>query len=85
VPKSRTRQKAVYTPPPPKVAASKKTSAAWVAPTIVASLLFGLVWIVVYYTTNGGIPGVQTPLGGWNMVVGFAFIIFGVGLSTQWR
>jgi hypothetical protein len=84
VPKSRVRQKAVYTPPPPKTAAAKKTSAPWVGPTIVAGLLVGLAWIVVYYTTNGGIPG-MTALGGWNLVVGFVFIIGAVGLSTQWR
>ena len=84
MPKSRVRQKAVYTPPPPKVSAAKKTSSPWVGPTIVAGLLVGLAWIVIYYTTNGSFPGMSA-LGGWNLVVGFVFIIAAVGLSTQWR
>jgi Cell division protein CrgA len=83
VPKSRVRQKAVYTPPPPKTT-RKKTSAAWVGPAIVVTLLVGLAWIVVYYTAGSSIPGLRS-IGAWNIVIGFAFIIGGVGLSTQWR
>lgn len=83
MPKSKVRKKAVYTPPAPKV--TKKTvSAGWVAPTIVGLLVFGLVWIVVYYASNNGVPGMST-LGAWNLVVGFVFIIGGVSLSTRWR
>jgi hypothetical protein len=83
VPKSRTRQKAVYTPPPPKTS-RRKVSAPWVGPAIVACLVVGLAWIVVYYTTQGSIPGMST-IGAWNLVIGFAFIIGGVALSTTWR
>jgi hypothetical protein len=50
----------------------------------VACLLVGLAWIVAYYFTQGSIPGMST-LGSWNLVVGFAFIIAGVTLSTRWR
>jgi hypothetical protein len=83
VPKSRVRKKAVYTPPPPKTG-RRKVSPPWVGPTIVASLIIGLAWIVVFYTTQNGIPGLSA-LGSWNLVVGFAFIIGGVTLSTRWR
>jgi membrane protease YdiL (CAAX protease family) len=83
VPKSRVRQKAVYTPPPPKTSA-RKTSAPWVAPTFIGLLLLGLVWIVLYYATNNSIPGMST-IGGWNLMIGFALIIGGVAMSTQWR
>jgi len=81
VPKSRVRQKAVYTPPPPKTA-KRKVSPPWVGPGIVVGLLIGLIWIVVYYTADP--PGMST-IGAWNLVVGFAFIIAGVTLSTRWR
>jgi hypothetical protein len=83
VPKSRVRKWTVYTPPPPKTTA-RKVSAAWVGPAIVICLVFGLAWIVVYYLSQGSIPGLAT-LGAWNLVIGFAFIIVGVTLATRWR
>jgi hypothetical protein len=83
VPKSRVRQKAVYTPPPPKVV-KRKVGAAWVAPAMVSCLLVGLAWIVLSYTTQNSIPGMSA-IGAWNLVVGFALIIAGVVLATQWR
>jgi hypothetical protein len=55
-----------------------------VGPTIVVCLVIGLAWIVVYYLSGGSIPGMRA-LGAWNLVVGFAFIIAGVVLSTTWR
>jgi hypothetical protein len=82
VPKSRVRQKAVYTPPQAKTAAKRKVSPPWVGPTIIAGLLVGLIWIVVYYSANP--PGMSS-LGAWNLVVGFAFIISAVILATTWR
>jgi hypothetical protein len=82
VPKSRVRKKAVYTPPPRS--ARVKTSPRWLAPTMVACLVIGLAWIVLYYVTNGDIAGISV-LGYWNMVIGFVLIIAGVVLSTRWR
>lgn len=83
MPKSRVRRKAVYTPPPPKTG-RRKVSAPWVGPAIVATLVVGLAWIVVFYTTQNGVPGISS-LGSWNLVVGFAFIIAGLALATRWR
>ena len=83
MPKSRVRKKTVYTPPPQK-SAKKKVSPPWVGPTIVACLVIGLGWIVAYYMSNGSIPGMSA-LGAWNLLLGFAFIIAGVTLSTRWR
>jgi len=50
----------------------------------VVCLVVGLAWIVVYYLSQGSIPGISA-LGAWNLVVGFAFIVAGVVLSTRWR
>lgn len=83
MPKSRVRKKPVYTPPPTRSTKSK-VSPVWVAPAMVACLLLGLAWIVLYYLTNGGLSWMAS-LGGWNLVAGFAFIVAGVILSTQWR
>ncbi|HYZ54124.1 MAG TPA: cell division protein CrgA [Streptosporangiaceae bacterium] len=82
MPKSRVRKKTVYTPPPKRVRA--KASPRWLAPTMVACLVIGLAWIALYYVTNANMPVIST-LGYWNMVIGFALIIGGIGLSTRWR
>ena len=81
MPKSRTRSKAVYTPPPR--AAKGKVSPRWLAPTMLATLVIGLVWIVVFYVSNESYP--VRAMGPGNLVVGFAFIIVGLGLATKWR
>jgi formate/nitrite transporter FocA (FNT family) len=83
VPKSRTRTKSVYTPPQRSKKASK-ISPRWVVPSMLGCLLFGLAWIALFYVTGGTTP-VQSALGDFNLVVGFGFIIVGVGLSTKWR
>ena len=82
MPKSRVRKKSVYTPPPRT--AKAKFSPPWLAPAMLAALIFGLAWIAVYYISGGNIPGMRA-LGPWNLLVGFGFIIFGVVLSTRWR
>jgi hypothetical protein len=82
VPKSRVRKKAVYTPPPRT--ARRKSSPPWLAPTMVACLVIGLIWIALYYITGGNLAGMSV-LGFWNLVIGFALIIAGVVLSTMWR
>ena len=81
MPKSRTRNKAVYTPPSrqPK----SKVSPPWLVPTMLACLLAGLAWIALYYITGGTLP--IKALQAWNLLVGFALIIAGVALSTRWR
>jgi len=55
----------------------------WLAPTMVASFLIGLFWIVAFYVTQTAypIPGI----GAWNMIVGFSFIGVGFTLATRWR
>lgn len=81
MPKSRGRSKAVYTPPPRPV--KSKVSPRWLAPTMVACLIIGLAWIAMWYVTGGSLPAQAA--GSWNLLIGFAFIIGGVGLATKWR
>ena len=84
MPKSRVRSKAVYTPPPSK--AKAKVSPRWLAPTMVGSLLLGLVWIALYYVTSNNGPGLPVPaFGAFNLVIGFALFITGVVLATRWH
>jgi hypothetical protein len=84
VPKSRLRKKSDYTPPTTAASAVKlKSGRGWVAPLMLAMFILGLVWIVVYYVTSGSWP--ISGLGNWNIVIGFAFIAAGFGVSTQWK
>jgi hypothetical protein len=81
VPKSRVRAKSVYTPP--ARTAKAKVSPPWLVPTMLGTLIVGLVWIVVFYVSQQAWP--IGALGAWNLVVGFVFLITGVVLSTRWR
>jgi hypothetical protein len=81
VPKSRVRTKSVYTPP--ARTAKAKVSPPWLVPTMLGTLIVGLVWIVVFYVSQQAWP--IGALGAWNLVVGFVFLITGVVLSTRWR
>lgn len=83
MPKSRVRRTTEYTPPPTR-SRSKRRSAPWVGPAMLVCFLIGVIWLSVYYISNGDVWGLRT-LGPWNLAVGFGFIMAGFGLSTQWR
>ena len=83
MPRSRIRRKEAYTPPPTR-SATKQVSPRWVAPAMVAFFVVGVLWLAVYYISNGDIIGMRS-LGAWNLAAGFAFIMVGFGLATQWR
>ena len=82
MPKSRVRQKVAYTPPPTR-SPKKRVSPPWVAPLMVGLFLLGIIWLILFYVTNNALP--VSALGNWNLLVGFAFIIGGFGVATQWR
>ena len=50
---------------------------------MLGSLILGLVWIIVFYVSQQSWP--IGGIGGWNLVVGFAFVVGGLGLATKWR
>lgn len=81
MPKSKVREKAAYTPPEQRVQKIKVESSAWVPRIMVALFVVGLAWIVSYYLNLHWISS----LGAWNVVIGFAFIAVGFGVSTRWR
>ena len=90
MPESKKRKKPVGTSRPAgstKVGKKKGPSPRWLAPLMLALFGIGVLWLVVFYLTEarmGGLPG-ASEIGNWNLLVGFAFIIAGFGLSTQWR
>ncbi|MDP4014246.1 MAG: cell division protein CrgA [Candidatus Nanopelagicales bacterium] len=85
MPESSRRKKDVYTPPP-EARSSKPVrvdNPRWLVPTMVALFIIGLAWIVVWYIApNNPLMG---PLYGWNVAIGFTFIIGGFFLSTKWQ
>lgn len=90
MPESKKRKKAAYTPPPPPggtVAKKKGPSPRWLAPLMLALFGLGILWLVVFYITQGDMGGlpVASDLGNANLLVGFGFIIAGFALATQWR
>jgi hypothetical protein len=90
VPKSKVRKKSVYTPPEgvlqsrAGVARAAQPSPRWYAPLMVALMLIGLVWIVVYYVAADKIPFMGT-LGVWNFAIGFGGMVIGLIMSMRWR
>lgn len=91
MPESKGRKKEPFIPPPSKGErkVAKIGSPSWLAPTMVACFVIGLLYIVVYYIAGRDIPIMGT-IGGQangliNVGIGFAFIIVGFVLSTKWK
>jgi hypothetical protein len=88
VPKSKVRKKSVYTPPAtvlqPGTARAAAPSPRWYAPVMVALMLVGLLWIVVYYVAGDQIP-FMADLSAWNFAIGFGAMVVGLVMSMRWR
>jgi hypothetical protein len=90
VPKSKVRKKSVYTPPegvlPSQAARARaaEPSPRWYAALMVALMLIGLLWIVVYYVAGDQI-GFMVSLGAWNFAIGFGAMVAGLIMSMRWR
>ena len=88
MPESKGRKKQTrYMPEQPKGErkVARIGSPAWLAPTMVACFVIGLVYIVLFYLLQGNIP-VLGALGALaNVGIGFGFIAVGFVLSTKWH
>jgi len=51
---------------------------------ILAFFLIGIAYLLLYYFSNGGVLGMES-LGGWNILIGFGFVVIGLGVATQWH
>ena len=90
MPKSKVRKKSAYTPPE-GVAAGRggqakalQPSPRWYAPVMVALMVLGLLWIVVYYVAGDRIP-FMVSLSAWNFAIGFGLMVAGLIMSMRWR
>ena len=92
MPESKKRKRPERTARPSSSAAAAKPvrkgpSPRWLAPLMLALFGIGVLWLVVFYITQGDMGGLPyaSEWGNLNLLVGFGFIIAGFGLSTQWR
>ncbi len=68
----------------PRKRVSNAPSPPWFGGLLLAFFVVGIAWLLVYYFSNGAALGMRH-LGGFNLVVGFGFIIAGLGMATQWK
>lgn len=88
MPKSRVRQKKVYTPPADAssraaTVSRKRPSPTWVPVTSLVLIGVGIAWLVTYYLSGG-----LYPVGAWqywNLLVGFGAMIASLILLSRWR
>jgi hypothetical protein len=88
VPKSKVRQKKVYTPPAdivPRAATvtRKKPSPTWLPATAVGLIGFGIAWLVTFYLSAGQYPVLSWQY--WNLAIGFGAMVSALGLLARWR
>jgi len=55
----------------------------WFKPVMFGFMLIGLVWIIVFYLSNGAYP--VPALDSWNILVGFGIMLVGFLMTTRWR
>lgn len=82
MPESRVRRKSAFTAPPAK-SGGPKPNPRWWAPVMVALLLIGLAYIVVFYLSQTQYP--VPNIGNWNLAIGFGILLVGFGMTTRWR
>ncbi len=84
MPESKRRKPASTTATAPSKVKRRSPSPRWFGFSILGFLLLGTAYLVVYYASGGGVPG-MVRLGAWNLAIGFGLIVVGFGMATQWR
>lgn len=69
----------------PKITKPSSGNPAWLVPTMLAMLVGGLVWVVLFYLTSAQYALPIPALGNWNIAVGFGMILAGGILSTRYK
>ena len=55
----------------------------WFKPIMFGFMILGLLWIIVFYLSNGRWP--VADLSNWNILVGFGIMFIGFLMTTRWR
>lgn len=87
MPKSQIRKKKVYTPPaevrPVSESARRRPSPPWVPAAGAALIVLGILWLVLFYTSDAQLP--VAAWGYWNLAVGFGAMVASLAVLTRWR
>nr|WP_179441354.1 cell division protein CrgA [Nesterenkonia sandarakina] len=55
----------------------------WYRATMIGLMILGLLWMIVWYITQGAAP-VQAA-GGWNIIIGFGIAMVGFFMTMRWK
>lgn len=55
----------------------------WYRATMFGLLLLGLLWIIVFYVSNGLVP--IRAVGNWNVGIGFGIAMVGFFMTMRWK
>lgn len=81
--KSRKKPSTVDVTAPAKAKSAPKPNPVWYKPVMFGLMLLGLIWIIVFYISQGVYP--VPALGSANILVGFGLAIVGFLMTTRWR
>jgi hypothetical protein len=62
---------------------SNNPNPVWFKPVMFGFMLVGLLWIIVFYVSQGLFP--IPDLGSWNILIGFGIAFIGFIMTTRWR
>jgi uncharacterized membrane protein len=82
VPESK-RRKRTERRPEELTAKGNKPNPVWFKPVMFGLMIIGLLWIIVFYITQGAWP--LPAAGSWNIMIGFGIAIVGFLMTTRWR
>ncbi|TJY70046.1 cell division protein CrgA [Arthrobacter sp. CAU 1506] len=77
------RRKRTERRPEELTAKGNEPNAAWFKPVMFGLMIVGLLWIIVFYITQGAWP--LAAAGSWNIMIGFGIAIAGFLMTTRWR
>jgi hypothetical protein len=55
----------------------------WFKPVMFGFMLIGLIWIIVFYLSQGSLP--IPSISSWNILIGFGIMFIGFLMTTRWR
>lgn len=58
-------------------------NAVWFKPVMFGFMLVGLIWIIVFYVSQGSLPIASLNTG--NILIGFGIMFIGFLMTTRWR
>lgn len=77
------KKKRTKAPRNPEASGADAPNPVWFKPVMFGFMLIGLVWIIVFYISQGTLPILT--LGSWNILVGFGIAFIGFLMTTRWR